>query len=210
MHAGTLLQSSQAALAVLGKSHILDTSYLAGGSALALHLGHRKSFDFDFYYPGALFAEDIIKQLAGIGTFKVTLLEPPHTVLGIFNNIKFSIFRYTYPMIGEFTLYQNIRVASVADIAAMKLTAITGRATKRDYVDLYVISQKYRFEELFDFYEKKFGNLGNNRYAIIRAMGYFDDAESDEMPKMIHSFSWEEVKTFLSDESIRLAKKYLE
>ena len=210
MHAGTLLQSTQEALAILGRSHILDTSYLAGGSALALHLGHRKSFDFDFFYPGMLFAKDFERQLGSVGAFETILLEPPHTILGVFNNVKFSLFRYAYPMIGKFTTYQNIRVASVADIAAMKLTAISGRATKRDYVDIYVISQKYRFEELFDFYEKKFGDFGNNRYVTIRALGYFEDAESDTMPDMINSISWEEVKTFLSNESIRLAKKYLE
>lgn len=210
MHAGTLSESAQAALAVLGRLPILDHAYLAGGSALALHLGHRKSYDFDFYTRLSLYAEDIATQLRTAGTFEVTLLEPPHTVLGMFNNVKFSLFRYDYPLIGEQQLFQGISVASIADIACMKLTAIGGRATKRDYVDLYVIRQQYTFDKMFAWYREKFGLLGNNLYVILKALQYFEEAEDDDMPEMLTPLAWEEVKKFFTAEALRLAKKYLE
>ena len=210
MFTGTLLQSAKDALAILGTSPILDDAYLAGGSALALHLGHRKSYDFDFYTPSSLRAEDIASQLSRLGIFTTTLLMPPHTLLGEFNGIKFSLFRYAYPMIQPLSAFQNIKIASLPDIAAMKLSAIGGRAVKRDYVDLYVLSHRHTFDEMFAWYEEKFGVLGNNLYVIIKALNYFDDAENDTMPEMVVSLTWDQVKEYLSSEAIRLARKYLE
>jgi len=210
MHAGTLSKSAQAALAVLGTSGIFKSSYLAGGSALALHLGHRRSYDFDFYTQKNIRAEDIASQLGELGNFKTTLLEPPHTLLGEFQGVKLSIFRYNYPLIEKVSTFQNIALASLADISAMKLSAITGRATKRDYVDLYLLAIRFSLEQIFQWFDKKFGVLGNNMYVIIKALGFFVDAESDDMPQMLIKVSWRQVKDFFTSESLRLAKKYLE
>lgn len=209
MHAGTLSLHAQNALAKLGRSGILTSSYLAGGSALALHLGHRKSYDLDFYTRENLKAEDVASQISKIGKFEITLLEPPHTILGVFEGIKFSLFRYDYPLIGRITLFKSVAFVSREDIAAMKLSAITGRATKRDYIDLYFLAKLYSFDKMLKFYKKKFGKLGNNLYFIIKALGFFGDCENDEMPKMITPVSWEKVKDFFADQSMRLAHKYI-
>ena len=210
MHAGTLSQSAQTALAILGNSEILKDAYLAGGSALALHLGHRKSYDFDFYTRNDLPAADVASQLAKIGNFQTTLLEPPHTVLGLFNDVKFSLFRYDYPLLNELQQFKGVGLASIPDIAAMKLSAICGRATKRDYIDLFFISKQYSFEQLIEFFKQKFGKLGNNLYFILKSLSYFEDAEADELPQMLAPISWDEVKKFFVSESMRLARKYLE
>lgn len=210
MHAATLSTHALDQLDILGTSGIMRNSYLAGGSALALQLGHRKSYDFDFFTSQALLAKDLSAQLARLGTFVVTLLEPPHTLIGEFNEVKFSVFRYTYPMLHPLITYHHVSLASVPDITAMKLTAITGRATKRDYIDLFVIAKHYSLDQMFGWYDQKFGNLGNNLYVLIKALGYLDDAESDDMPQMIVSVSWDDVKQFFIAESLRLGKKYLE
>lgn len=210
MHAGTLSVAAQNALAVLGKSGIFNRAYLAGGSALALHLGHRKSYDFDFFTRENIRVEDVATQLKKLGSFKTTLLETPHTLLGEFREVKLSLFRYDYPLIDTLIQFKDIALASIKDIATMKLSSITGRATKRDYVDLFVLAQIYTLDDQFTWHEKKFGILGNNRYAIIKALGYFEDAETDTMPQMLRPVSWEEVKRFFTNESMRLAKKYLE
>ncbi|HCS78694.1 TPA: hypothetical protein DIV55_03030 [Patescibacteria group bacterium] len=210
MHAGTLSQSAQTALAILGNSEILKDAYLAGGSALALHLGHRKSYDFDFYTRNDLPAADVASQLAKIGNFQTTLLEPPHTVLGLFNDVKFSLFRYDYPLLNELQQFNGIGFASIPDIATMKLSAICGRATKRDYIDLFFISKQYSFEQLIEFFKQKFGKLGNNLYFILKSLSYFEDAEADELPQMLTPVSWDKVKQFFVSESMRLARKYLE
>lgn len=210
MHAGTLAESAKAALAVLGKTDVLRAAYLVGGSSLALHLGHRKSLDLDFCTAENLQAEYVAMQLAKAGNFHTTLVQPPHTLLGEFNSVKFSLFRYNYPMLFPLKKYLNVSIASVADIAAMKLTAICSRATRRDYVDLCVIAQTHSFGTMLGWYEKKFGPLGNNRFVIVRALKYFADAEESTMPEMLIALTWEEVKAFLSKESDRLAKELLE
>lgn len=210
MYANTLPGATQDVLAVLGASHIFDNAYLAGGSALALRLGHRISYDFDFFIQKSILAQDVAAQLATIGNFTISLLEPPHTVLGIFNEVKLSLFRYTYPLIGKTDEFKGVHVASVADIAAMKLTAISGRATTRDYVDLYVITRTYPMEQLFTWYDQKFGKLGNNLYVLIRALGFMEDVNVDNMPQMLTPVSWLDVKSFFISESVRLGKKYLE
>lgn len=210
MHEGTLSQHAQAALATLSASSVVSRWYLAGGTALALQLGHRLSYDLDFYVQDAVLASDVAAEISKLGRFKTTLLEPPHTLIGEFNEVKFSLFRYTYPLLRPFAFFSGIAIASPEDIMTMKLTAICSRATKRDYVDLYVLVQKgYSFDQALTWYTQKFGQLGNNLYVIITALKYFEDAEADDMPKMLVSLSWEEVKKFLASESLRLGKKYL-
>lgn len=209
MHAGTLSLHAQNVLAQLGDSGVVSQMYLVGGTALALQLGHRISQDFDFCVKGNLLAENIARDLRGVGKFSVDLLEPPHNLLGTFEKVKVSVFRYDYEMLEPFVYYKHVALASIKDIAAMKLTALCGRATKRDYVDVYVLCQQYAFEELFSWYDKKYGVLGNNVYTLIKALGYFEDAQGDEMPEMLVPLQWEQVKSFLLAELLRLGKKFL-
>jgi len=209
MFDGTLSDSAQNALAILGKTGLFTESYMAGGSALALHLGHRKSFDLDFYTRNALHAPQLAKDLEHSGTFETTLLQPPHTLLGIFNGTKFSIFRYDYPMLDDFSVFRNINIASVKDIAAMKLSAVTGRAAKRDYVDIYMISQQYSLETQLDWFKQKFGNFENLCYSVIKSLQYFDDVDDDVMPQMEKPLDWEIVKTFLANEALKLGHKII-
>ncbi len=184
MHAGTLSLHAQKVLAQLGNSGVITKMYLAGGTALALQLGHRVSHDFDFYVKGNVLAENIARDLGRAGAFTEELLEPC-------------------------AYYKRVALASVKDIAAMKLTAICGRATKRDYADVYVLAKRYGLDDMLVWYDRKYGVLGNNVYTIIKALGYFDDAESDDMPKMLTPVTWEHVKAFLLSESMRLAKAML-
>lgn len=209
MHERTLSVHAQKILAQLGSSHVVSQMYLVGGTALALQVGHRTSQDFDFCVKGNVLAENIARALGSVGTLTMDLLEPPHTLLGIFEGVKISVFRYDYELLEPFVYYQSVALASVKDIAAMKLSAICGRATKRDYVDLCVLAKQYTFEELIAWYDRKYGVLSNNIYTIIKALGYFDDAETDDMPEMLIPVAWEQVKSFLLAESLRLGKKYL-
>ncbi|HLD24297.1 MAG TPA: nucleotidyl transferase AbiEii/AbiGii toxin family protein [Patescibacteria group bacterium] len=209
MHAGTLSLHAQEVLARLGASSVFTDAYLVGGTALALQLGHRKSYDFDFCTNKSLKAVEVSEKLSNVGKFIVDTLAPPHTLIGEFEGVKVSLFAYNYPLLDPFLSFAGVSLASVRDIAAMKLTAICGRAKKRDYMDIYIIARRYSFEEQFGWYDKKFGVLGNNAYTLIKALGYFEDAENDDVPEMLLPVTWEQVKTFLFTESMRLAKAML-
>src|SRR3989338_9534722 len=98
MFGSTLSDHAQKTLALLGKSGLVNQAYLAGGSALALHFGHRYSIDFDFFTPISFFSSDVVRRLKKIGSFiPQTVLK--NTLLGSFNQVKFSLFLYKYPLV---------------------------------------------------------------------------------------------------------------
>lgn len=205
----TLSVDAQNTLALLGKSDFLKATYLAGGSCLALQLGHRKSIDFDFFTNKTFELVEIKTSLAKIGSYEGEY-ETPRTLVGKFNQVKFSLFYYPYELIDETIVYLGIQLASCKDIAAMKLVAITDRGTKKDYVDLYFLAKKcFSIEEMFGFYDKKYHNFEINKMTLLKSLQYFEDADESEIPEMVEKIDWEEVKKFFRKETSRLAIKYL-
>ena len=209
MFPGTLSNHAHDTLALLGKQNLLKTAYLAGGSSLALQLGHRSSIDFDFFSENDFSSKNVNKQLKKIGSYTVEN-ETPKTMVGKFNEVKFSLFYYPYHLIGLKKPYEGVFLASPEDIAAMKLVAITDRGTKKDYIDLYFLANKRcNFDEMFKFYEKKYHLLKSNLVTLIKSLSYFVDADGSEMPEMITKISWNEVREFFKKETTRLGNKYL-
>lgn len=197
------------ALAILGKSQILKDAYLAGGTAAALHLGHRLSFDLDFFTNVEFPTNVVVKQLKELEGFTLERTVK-WTIFGNFPDVKFTHFYYPYRLIGKTATFANIRIASLEDIAAMKIAAICDRGTKRDFIDLYLIAQqKFPLDEILDLYDQKYGKLANNLVTILKALRFFNDAEGENLT-MIQKVSWEEVKKFFTNETLRLTKKLLE
>lgn len=210
MFTGTLPETTQKSLAVLGSCDCLPTgTYMAGGSGLALYLGHRISIDFDFFTPVSFNQETLAKNLSKYASFKVTSISPD-TLLGIFNDTKFSIFRYQYPLINPTKKCLGVNVADKKDIGAMKIAAVMDRGTKKDFIDLFFLSKEgVSLDECLQNYDKKYGVLASNLYSIVTSLAYFVQAEESEMPKMLKNISWGEVKKFFEDESVRLANTFL-
>lgn len=211
MFASVLPARAQATLAVLGDKQPLPAkTYLAGGSALALHYGHRRSIDFDFFTPTEFDPKKLSAALSAIGVFAEEVAKGI-SLIGKFNSTKLSCFRYDYPLIEETTDYHHIPVVHPHDIAAMKLVAICDRGTRKDFVDLYTLAKHgISLEAMMELYGRKYGLLESNMYTLIKALGYLDEADEDDMPEMLIPLSWNEVKNFFASESMRLAKKYLE
>lgn len=210
MFTSVLSQNAQNALAILGRSGLLSQAYLAGGSALALQFGHRRSEDFDFFSSHEFFPDKLREALSLIGIFETTFAKGI-TLLGTFEKVKFSYFQYEYPLIDATAIHEGIAIAKPKDIAAMKLAAIMDRGKKRDFIDLYILAHRdMSFDAMFNFYDQKYHALENNMFSLVRAMNYFDEADETDMPEMLIPLSWEEVKKFFVAESMRLAKKYLE
>jgi hypothetical protein len=209
MFGTTLSGDAKTALAILAKSGLVGDGYLAGGSSLALHFGHRYSLDFDFFSQKTFDPHKLAHDLKKIGQFKQTIAKGI-SLIGEFNKIKFSYFQYNYPLIGKLSSFLGINIASVDDIAAMKIVALMDRGTKRDFVDLYEIIRRGKsLEDILKLYDKKYKTLEENMFSIIKSLQYFDDAQDTDMPKMIASVSWEKAKEFFTSESMRLAHKYI-
>lgn len=209
MFTKALFGDTKTILAVLGKSNLLKDAYLAGGTAAALHLGHRLSFDLDFFSSKKFNALKIINELEKILDFKLEE-NSEDTILGRIKDIRFSLFLYKYKLLFPSKNFLGISILDLRDIAAMKIVAISDRGTKRDFVDLYFICKaEICLEEVLRFYDKKYGKLASNLVHIQKSLVYFMDAEEQPMPKMLKSCNWQEVKSFFEKEVKKLTIKFV-
>jgi len=184
--------------------------YLAGGTALALQLGHRTSVDFDFYakdsFNAMQFEKDAVTHLKGL---KITQ-RSAGTLIGQVRVIDLSFFHYPYPLLAPLLKTDFLDLVSVPDIAAMKLIAISQRGVRRDFLDLYVIAQKYGLDSVFEWSKKKFSQF--DLHVGLKSLTYFEDAETDESGRGMElkkPVPWKKIRAFFEGEALRLARKWL-
>lgn len=204
-----LSKEAKESLALLGKSKILEEAYLAGGTALCLQFGNRYSYDFDFFTRKEFDAKILVQRIKKLlPDFKLERTAWG-TILGYLGKTRFSLFFYNYPLLFEPHQFLKIEIADVKDIAPMKLSAISDRGRKRDFIDLYFIIEIKKIltlEEIFRLYGKKFKLLKENKLHILKSLSYFEDADKDEIPKMIEKVKWPEVKKFFKEETKKISK----
>ena len=143
---------------ILSSNTFISGFYLAGGTCLALQIGHRRSLDFDFFIPEDFDTSSIIGKLTQIGAYQRDN-EEKNTINGSLNDVRISFFGYKYKIIDDFKIYKNIRLAGLKDIAAMKLEAITGRGSKKDYVDMFFLLQKLLLQKYSPFIPRNTGQV---------------------------------------------------
>lgn len=173
--------------------------YMIGGTALSLQMGLRESFDFDFCVPAQFNNELLLEELRKIGELEVKQNQNG-TCDVILNEVQVSFFYYPNKIIKELVTTKEIpklKMASILDIAVMKIVAIGGRGAKKDFFDLYNIINKCKIsiKELADGLIKKCGNE-TNYVNIIMGLSYFEDAEQEILPKTFVEYNWEEIKEF--------------
>ena len=190
----TVESSTLELLKKLQRLPVLEQTRLVGGTALALQLGHRKSIDLDFFGTVDCEAEYLRESIAGIASLTI-LKESPHIHIYIVDGIKVDIVNYKYPWLDDVVLEQGLRLASVSDIAAMKITAIIGRGTKKDFIDIAFLLHHFSLEEILHFYAAKYND--SSVFMAMKSLAYFDDAEADHMPDMFVNQSWQQVKAYI-------------
>lgn len=170
---------------------LLKSMRLAGGTALALQTGHRISVDIDLF--GEAHPEELELGEAIRSCGELTWLNKSKNIKSLLiNGIKTDIVSYSYPWVTDMLLQDDLRLARPNDIAAMKLAAITGRGAKKDFVDLFFLLQTFSLAEMIDMYSKKYTD--GSAFLVLKSLLYFEDAEEDEMPKMLIPVSWEQIK----------------
>ena len=203
MHERVLLQHSLELLSKLEaeKSPLLSGWTLARGTGLAVHLGHRISEDFNFFRTDDLDVRLLHDVIGRHGRYE-TLQEEEHTLTVLFNETKLSFFRVRDPFLFDTVPYRFFSIAAVRDIALMKLAAISGRGSRKDFADLYVILQDQpTLEGYFELLPRKYAAGRLNTYHILKSLTYFDNAETEPMPRMLIPFDWEECKAFFVREA---------
>jgi hypothetical protein len=192
-----LLPETRSLLKKLQPQALPEKTYLAGGTAIALQLGHRRSADLDLFTSTQFVETQWESKLSQDLGFKL-LKRDWQTLIGSVDKVKFSLFGYFYPMMGPLEIYENIPVASLQDLGAMKLQAIIGRGTKRDFIDIYFLALKFGMKNLFSFYQQKYGDMAERELMLKKSLVYFEDAETDEMPNMLTPTKWLDVKRWFT------------
>jgi hypothetical protein len=169
--------------------------YLAGGTAVALHLGHRRSVDFDWFAPRfPCQPVDLRESLAAHGIALEPTALAEQTVHGRIGGVKVSFLEFRPPLLEPLVEWPDVgcRLASCADLAAMKLLAVTQRGTKKDFVDVHALSRQMPLARMLECYQSRFGVADTSR--ILAGLCFFDDAEAEPMPVMLVPLDWETVK----------------
>lgn len=171
----------------------LAQTRLVGGTALALQYGHRQSIDLDFFGILPEDKEELVEMTKRVGNVLVTN-RSKMILQTVINQIKVDFVDYSrYKWIDEPVMGDGFVLASDKDIAAMKVNAIIGRGTKKDFIDLYVLLQHYSLLEIMAFYKQKYPEF--SEYRALLSMTYFEDAEMQDMPKMFIDTSWDTMKS---------------
>lgn len=208
----TLPEATKKAFLTCAQNHFFAEGnwYLAGGTALALQTGHRKSVDLDFFTSDKTF--DVQKTEEILNTYGAweTTSTSSNTLYGELNGARISLIAYPSFHIAKPLLKVGaISVVDPTDVAAMKIIAISQRGKKRDFFDLYWIS--LNIQPLFKSIEsaQKQYAVQHNLAHILKSMTYFDDAESDPEPTIFFKASWKEVKDFFEKEIPIIAKNLM-
>jgi hypothetical protein len=171
--------------------------YLAGGTAVAIHLEHRESLDYDFFRPDSFSAEQLVQALKKIGKLTIDSIGEG-TFIGFLDNVKLSFFKYPYPLLEPPKILSGVAVAQLSDLAVMKLVAIAQRGTKKDFIDVHeLLLAGWTIEAMFELADRKFEGVQYNKIYYLKSLTFFDDAESDPMPKMLKPRKWKEIKSAL-------------
>ena len=180
--------------------------YLAGGTALALQLGHRTSLDFDFYTRKNFDSDRLFNEISKtFGNKVIKTGVAKDTLFCQIKDVENSFFRYKFKLVRPLIRINGVFLASLEDIAAMKLVAISHRPAKRDYIDVYYLLSKFNLSEMLSFAEKKF--ITFNSYYTLRALTYFEDIKDNEERRIEmtnKNFSWKKAKEKILEE----VKKY--
>ena len=176
----------------------LTGTRLVGGTSLALQYGHRNSIDLDFF--GTIDDDplSIRECLETIGHVSV-LKETKSIRIYDLDKVKIDFVDYSrYQWLTEAITEDGLRLASPKDIAAMKVNAIEGRGTRKDFVDIYFLLQHYSLDEILGFYQEKYPE--HSVFRALMSLSYFEDAEKQMMPKMFSKVSWDEMKAYIIKE----------
>jgi predicted nucleotidyltransferase component of viral defense system len=209
MFTKTLLPDTFRAIKLASSFPEIQKAYLAGGTSLALQIGHRISVDLDFFTREAFDETKLCDDLATHTGF-IKDGTAKWTVWGNIGETKFSMFYYDYPLLEPTVAFEGLQLSGLSDIAAMKIHAIEDRGTKRDFIDVYFLAKTFSLLQMVDFYRKKYSISEDRMYMTLRALDYFEDAEKETvMPRMLLPVDWEAVKKYFQKETKELANEIL-
>jgi nucleotidyltransferase AbiEii toxin of type IV toxin-antitoxin system len=207
-HPEVIGRATERALAALVGASAITDFYLAGGTALALHLGHRLSEDLDFFSEVDFDERRLLVRLQVLPAFTM-LSEAPATLHVLIAETKVSFLGYPYPLLFPLLQFKGTQVADWRDIACMKISAIASRGTRRDFIDLYSVARQLGLDHLLQLFQKRYAAVNYSQLHIFKSLVYFEEAEKDPLPNLLADIAWPAVRQYFQAEVPRLAARQL-
>ena len=197
LHTETVAGTTLELLKRLEQEEVLSAFNLAGGTALALYMGHRRSVDLDLFTPEAFDVNVLRERLEE--TYGRTDYAFKHTLKGTIDGVKIDCIMHAYPLLEPPYVEEGIRLYGLKDIIAMKLSAITDNGSRlKDFIDIACLSTRYSFYEMLQCYRHKFPQA--NVLRPFKALTYFEDIDFDETVVMLEGkYDWERIRQRLVD-----------
>lgn len=206
----TITTDMRLVLGQFAQKTIAQRFYLAGGTALSLQLGHRRSVDLDFFSP----SEDIPTirpQLeAALASLGGILADSSWgNLVYLAQNVRVGFYGYGFPLIAPTVQAEGMTLASSADIALMKLDALLSRAARKDFYDLYFICQNIPLQQLFQKAPQKYVSIRDFETQTVKRLVFFGNAENDSEPILLRPVAWQTVKDYFIGQAKEIEQGWL-
>jgi len=212
-HWEALTPETQNTFHLVGRLPFIQSFNMAGGTGLALHLGHRFSVDLVLFSPrdDSVGPDERAILRAALEEPSLTIThDKDMTFVAHWRGVGISFFRLSlYPLVEPLLLLNGVPVDSLLEIGAMKLAAIIDRGTRKDLVDFYYILQRVSPDDLFRVAVVKYARVRTFAISATRALAYFDDAEALPMPRMLDQTPWQMMKRFLEYQAVEAGRNRL-
>ena len=183
LHKETVEPATLGLIRTLLADPVFNDFILVGGTALSLQIGHRISHDIELFSRNEFDAEEMSAYLEKQFGFSLQYMHH-NTLKGFINGIFIDVLRHNYPLVNDPVGEEGIKMASAADIAAMKLNAISGNGTRaKDFVDIYFLLKSYSLGDLIGFYKAKYAE--RNDFHVVKSLTYFDDIIEENWPNLV-------------------------
>lgn len=175
--------------------------YLAGGTALAMQIGHRRSEDLDFFTEKDELSPKSRAEIKRALEPQIDQIieDTDGNLLFTLQGIRTGFFSYGYPVLKPFVKAGGVNLASIDDIGLMKLDAIISRGSRKDFYDLFFINQVCPIEVLLQAAPQKFQPVGDFAWLAMIHMIDFNNADRDLQPDLLVDLPWDKVKGFFRE-----------
>jgi hypothetical protein len=198
----TITPTIRELLAWIGRQPFATRFYLAGGTALALRMGHRRSADLDFFSETDEIHDRSRREMIRVFSARhaQVIENVDGNLLMLVDGLHIGFFSYGYPLLEAVQVVENINLASLLDIGLMKLDAVIGRGSRKDFYDLYVIASQVPLPDLLRAGERKYPQVRDFPLMALEGLLQFDNADRDLQPEMLADLSWDNVRRFLVEQ----------
>lgn len=202
----------QELLAWIGSQSYVARFYLAGGTALSLQMGHRRSVDLDFFSESdEVHARTRSTLIHIFSSRRAQIIESVDgNLLLLTDGLHVGFFSYGYPLLEPVQTVENIRLASLLDIGLMKLDAIIGRGSRKDFYDLYMISRQIPLQDILRGGEQKYPQARDFQLMALEGLLQFDNADRDHQPEMLVDLPWDKVRSFFVEQGKLLGANWFD